>query len=120
MSRKHLVTKFDMLKGVSAVSAQTSVITNVEQLDSASIHVKFSAANSGSFILEARNGVYKENEVEENWYALDFGVPLNIIAETEVQIMLKEMPFSEIRLKWVPTTGTGVINSYLTMKSYGA
>lgn len=120
MSRKHVVSKFDMMNGLSASSNQTSVKTNVEQLDSASIHIKFSAPNTGVFVVQARNGVYPEHESELNWYELPFGAPLAVTAESEVQIVLKEMPFSEIRVKWLPTAGAGTMNAYLSMKVYGA
>jgi hypothetical protein len=119
VSRKNIVQKFDMLKGVSAASPQTSVKTNVEQLDSASIHVKFSSVVSGTLTVEARNGSYPEHD-DSNWYPLSFGSALTITSETDVQILLKEMPFSEIRLKWVPSAATGIVNAFLTMKTYGA
>ena len=120
MSRKHVVSKFDMMSGLSATTTQTSVKTNVEQLDSASIHIKFSAPNTGTLVVEARNGVYPEHESELNWYELAFGAPLSLASETEAQILLKEMPFSEIRVKWVPSSGAGTMNAYLSMKVYGA
>lgn len=109
-----------MLQGAAASSAQTSAKTNVESMDSASIHIKFSAPNTGIFTVEARNGVYNAHEDSVNWYALDFGAVLQITAESEVQILLKEMPFSEIRLVWTPSAGAGTMNAYLTMKNYGA
>jgi hypothetical protein len=120
MSRKHLVSKYKMLDAVDATVSQTSTKSNVEQLDSASIHVKFSAANSGTLTVEARNGSYPAHEAEVNWYALQFGAPLTITAETDVQIVLSIMPFSEIRLKWAPSAGAGTMTSVLTMKTVGA
>jgi len=109
-----------MLKNLSATSNQTSGKTNVANMDSASIHIKFSAANSGEFIVEARNGEYAAHEAELNWYALQFGELLTITTETDVQIVLAEMPFTEVRLKWIPSAGAGTMNAYLTMKTAGA
>jgi hypothetical protein len=114
MGRKSLVHGFKMLDAVAASSAQTSAATNVEQVDKLSIHCLFTNASSGTFIVEARNGS------KDGWYALDFGVPLTVTAETNVQIVLNESPFTDIRLTWTPSSASGTMTASLTMKAVGA
>lgn len=120
MSRKHVV-EFQAFTAANATTTQTSPKTNCEQHDSCSYHVKFSAANSGTFTVEARNESYeKQSDSELNWYALNFGVPLTIAAETDVQILMNVMDFAEVRLKWAPSAGAGTMSAFLNMKSKGA
>lgn len=107
-------------QSVSATTAQVSASTNVESVDTATINVKFSAPNSGTLTLQARNIQANPNEPEKGWYELNFGSPMTIAAETEVQILLNTMPFSEIRLTWTPTAGAGLMSAFLNMKSVGA
>ena len=133
MSRKNLVQSFEMFTGqrmtsgglitkqsVPATTAQTSVKSTVETLDAATINVKFSAPNSGTLVLQARNIAATDNEPEKGWYELNFGSPMTITSETEVQILLNTMPFTDIRLIWTPTAGAGVMSAFLNMKSVGA
>jgi hypothetical protein len=120
MSRKHVVP-FHALKSADATINQTSPKTNCQQYDSGSYHIKFSAANSGEFIVEARNQAYESaDDAETGWYEVSFGAPLSITAETDVQILFNAMDFAEIRLKWEPSAGSGTMNTRLIMKSKGA
>lgn len=114
MARKHVIYDFQPFVAVSATTSQTSVETNVSQLDELSVHLKFSASNSGTFTVEARNGK------DSDWYELDFGAPLSITAESEVQILLRELPFTDVRFKWAPSAGSGTLSARLTAKTLGA
>lgn len=133
MPRKNLVQSYEMFTGetqpagsglayksVSATTTQTSQISNVETSDAATIHVHFSAANSGTLSVEARNIYANPNEPTKGFYPLSFGAPLTITAETEVQILLNTMPFTEIRLIWTPLAGVGTMSAFLNMKTVGA
>jgi hypothetical protein len=114
MSRKHVVHGYKMFNAVNSAVTQTSNPTNVEQIDKVSIHCTFSASSNGTFTVQARNGS------NDGWYALDFGVALTIASETDVQISLKECPFSDIRLIWTPSSSSGTLTASLSMKSVGA
>jgi hypothetical protein len=114
MSRKHVIQGFAVLDGAAATSNQTSAETAVDMTDKMSYHVVFSASNSGTFTVEAKNGD------KDSWYALNFGSALTISSETDVQIILNECPFTKIRLKWVPSAGSGTMTARVTTKSVGA
>jgi len=114
VARKSLVHSYKMLNAVAAGSNQTSAATNVEQIDKLSIHCLFSAAASGTFVVQARNGS------SDSWYNLVFGAALTITSETDVQILLNECPFTDIRLLWAPSSASGTLTATLTMKSVGA
>lgn len=116
MGRKHVVKTFKMVTDGNMSGVITSDPTNVLQLDQASIFLEWSGASvDGEFTVEARNGA------EATWYELDFNT--NILAENDTdfhQIVFREMPFTDIRLVYTPTTGTGTLNATLTMKTVGA
>jgi hypothetical protein len=114
MGRKSVVHGYKMLDAVAASSAQVSQATNVEQVDKLSIHCLFSAASSGTLVVEARNGE------KDGWYALDFGAPMTISSQTDVHIVLEENPFTDIRLSWTPSSASGTMTASLTMKAVGA
>ncbi len=118
MSRKHVV-KYQAFTDLSASVSQTSAPTNVENTDGVSYHVKFSSPSSGTFSVQARNADLKSTDTVA-WYDLNFAVPLTVTSETDVQILLNSTPFKEIRLVWTPSSGSGLINAYLVMKTVGA
>lgn len=114
MSRKNVILGHKAFNAVSATSTQLSAETDVSYLDSLSYHCKFSAANSGEFKVEAQNGD------KDSWYQVPFSSTLTITTETEVQILMNELPFTRIRLRWVPSAGSGSLTCFLTSKSKGA
>jgi hypothetical protein len=120
MSRRPVV-KYIAFDALPASAAQTQVVpTNVENTDSCSYHVKFSAPASGTFTVQAKNADLRPDQASIAWYDLNFGSPLTITAETDVQIVLNEMPFKEMRLVWTPSSASGTVSAYLLMKAKGA
>jgi hypothetical protein len=113
MSRKNVVHGYKMLNAVDSSIVQTSGATNVEQMDKLGIHALFSSASSGTFKVQARNGA------SDGWFDLNFGSSMTISNETDVQIILNECPFTDIRLVWTPSSSTGTLTASLTMKAVG-
>lgn len=120
MPRKNLIYGFKLFNAVSATTSQTSEIVNVANLDSLSIHVVFTAPNDGEFIVEARNNQQENSTSPAPWYELDFGSVLTIAAETEVQIVMNQLPFTDIRVIWTPSAGAGTMTGRVTAKTLGA
>lgn len=109
-----------MLTDVSANmnASFTSQTVNVQNTDKASIHVKWSVAGpEGAFTLEARQG-----DESTDWFELSFGSAITILnTETEIQLMLTEIAFREIRLKWAPTNSvSATAQAIITLKTVGA
>lgn len=130
MGRKLVIHQYNMLDGqtVNMSSSITSNITNVEQLDKVSIHCSWTAGPAGEFKLEARNGgrgapnTNINTPISDSWFVLDFGTPLTITgADSEVQILLVECPFTDIRLTYTPSSGSASdLKALLTAKVVGA
>jgi len=120
MSRK-VITNFRLFDTVDATATQTSVISNIDLMDKASINIKFSAANSGTFDIQVRNGKDRRpDDTTSDWVSLSFGGPATITLETDVQIFLRELCFNEMRVIWEPSSGSGTFTAYLNAKSIGA
>jgi hypothetical protein len=94
----------------------TSTTTNVINLDKASIHLSWSGTSpDGVITVEARNGE------KDSWYTLDFGSAINISGNSgSHQLIFNELPFTDIRVVFTFTSGTGSIDAVLTMKTQGA
>lgn len=112
---KHVINGHIAFDAVSASAAQTTAETSVGQLDKLSYHCKFTQAATGTFVVEAKNGD------KDSWYALYFGAPLAISAETDVSINLLELPFQKVRLIWGGDgTNAGTLTVVTSAKAVGA
>lgn len=118
MARKNIIRGYKLFNAVNATTTQTSNETNVAFLDRCSIHLKWTAANTGTLKVEARN--QRDDSDDAPWYELDFGTTLSVTAATEVQLVLKEMPFTGIRVVWTPSAGSGTLTARLHAKTEGA
>lgn len=105
---------FIAFNAVAATTTQTSVSTSVQGIDKLSYHIKFSANNTGEFFIEA------QNSDTDTWFNLSFNTVMTITADNEAQLIMNEVPFKNLRLKWVPSTGAGTITAILHMKSLGS
>ncbi len=107
-----------MLSAADASTSQTSEPTNIEQLDKASIRVSWTGSPIGTFQVEVRTGAKKP------WFALDMGSVIDINSTTYPDlnhvIQLFELPFTDIRVVYTSTSGTGTISADLHMKTVGA
>lgn len=113
MSRK-FSHNYRMFNAVVATSTQTSEEVSVLGIDKLSIHAKFSANNSGTFTLQARN-----SDVD-SWFDVDFNVAMTITADNEALLIMNEVPFDKIKLTWTPSAGSGTLTAVLKMKNTGA
>lgn len=112
---KPVLFGFKCLNSAAANVAQTSQNTVCGQFDKFSYHCIFSAAASGTFVVEARSGD------KDTWGAVDFSVPLTFTSQTEVVINLFELPFNDIRLRWGGDAAcAGTLTVTVAAKAVGA
>lgn len=117
MGRKNVVKSYPMFNNTDISINQTSPIVNVINLDKASIHVEWTGTTPiGVMTVEARNGK------DDTWYDLDFsGQTIDITGNTgDHQILMTELPFTDIRLQYVVTSGTGSLEARISAKVTGA
>ena len=116
-----MVINYKMFDTADATAEQVSSITNIDMVDKATINIKFSAANSGTLLVEVRNGRDRSPlDLDSDWIALNFGATLSVTSETDVQLFMRELCFNEMRLTWTPSSGSGTITATLNSKSLGA
>lgn len=116
MGRKNVVKSYAMIPVGDMSGSIVSDTVNVINLDKASIHVDWSGATiDGMLFVDARNGE------QDTWYELDFNVDLVVDTDTgNHQIIFNELPMTDIRLRYEPTTGTGNLTALITLKVVGA
>ncbi len=115
MGRKNVVKTFEMFDSTSLGADATSSVVNVINQDKASIHVSWTGTSPiGVILVQARNG---END---SWYTLDFP-SIGVSGNTgDLQILFNELPFTDIRLFYDRTSGTGSITARISSKTTGA
>jgi hypothetical protein len=121
MSRKNILRPFKMLNAVSMASNQTSSVTNVVNIDIAHILVEWSGTSPvGTLAVQARHNQESTN-ITGSWFDLDGLSAIAISGNTgSHQILLNELPFSEIRLVYTFTSGTGSLTATIQGKVVGA
>lgn len=115
MARKNIVPSFKMLDGANASGNLTSEVVNVQNMDKASIHVEWAGTSPvGTITIEARNGS------QDPWYELSFGSAISVTGNSgNHQIVLNELPFTDIRLQYTAGSGTGSMDATITLKQVG-
>lgn len=92
----------------------TSREVEVSQLDKAIIHCKWAAGPVGEFQVEA------QTDKADDWFVInEVGSWAVGALDDEAQIILNELPFRKLRLKFVATSGSGTLEAYLSSKSVG-
>jgi hypothetical protein len=116
MGRKSVVKSYNLIDSGDLSTTFTSNVTNTLNLDKASIHISWTGTSPvGVITVEVRNG---END---SYYELQFATTIDITGDSgEHQIILNEMPFTDLRLQYVATSGTGTIDAVYTAKTQGA
>lgn len=120
MGRKHNVS-IDMLRTdpLAPLPTMNAVITSREidtsEMDTASLHAKWTAGPVGTFDVQAKNSE------KDDWYSLNFGTPLAVLTgDDEAQFVLSSMPFIRIRIIYTPTSGNSPLSLYANAKTVGA
>lgn len=121
MSRKNVQESYKMLSAASLATNQTSSAYNVKNQDKAFVVVKWSGTSPvGTLTVQARDR--KETiGPDSDWVTLDFGSAISISgASGNHQLVFNELPFTDIRLVYTATSGTGTLDAWISSKVIGA
>lgn len=115
MGRKSVVKSFKMIDQGDISGNVTSAITNVINLDIASIAISWSGTSPiGSITVQARNGE------QEAFRDIDIGT-INVSGNTgNHDLIFTELPFTDLQVTYTATSGTGTLDAVLTSKVTGA
>lgn len=118
MGRRHFTKPFHILEDADISVAVTGDWTSVTQYDAIKYFVGWTGDADGELKVETTDDI-RDGEVFE----LDFGTTINIDpAENpkQHQILINSVGHQYVRLKYVPTSGSGTMNATMAMTSKGA
>ena len=121
MGRKNVIKNgYKMLENADMTATTTSKLTEVSNLDKASIHVVWSGtAPIGTITVESTND-NPDNPLAV-WREVVFNATIEVTGDNgDHDIVFNELPFNAIRIKYAPTSGSGTINAALSAKVVGA
>lgn len=120
MARKNVIHSFKMIDDGDASADITSSPTSTIHMDKASIRIEWSGTPVGTVAIQAQQRKKDERIVEANWFDVDLGSTVTIDGtDTEHQILFNELPFTDLRVKYTSTSGTGTINVKISAKQVG-
>lgn len=121
MSRKSVVPGYAMIESGDISGNVTSDVVSVKNLDNASIIVSWTGTSPvGVLAVQARNnGAGDVNP--EPWYELDMGATINISGNSgNHQLVFNLLPFTDLRLVYTATSGSGTLDAVITSKVVGS
>lgn len=115
MARKNIVASYAMIDAGDLSGNLTSEIVNVQNMDKGSVHLSWAGASPvGVVTVQARNGA------NDAWFNLSMGSAIAISGSSgDHQLIFNEMPFTDIRLQYTSTSGTGSMDAIITLKQTG-
>lgn len=119
MSRKHISKKFNVIESGDISAQVLGQVTECEQFDLLEYRVDWNGATvSGELFVDVATEEYQK---DANWYPLDFGTQLAVNVDTgDHQLLIKDITFKWIRLRYEASTGTGTLNASVKASTKGA
>lgn len=116
MSRKSVLQPFRMIDAGDISGNLTSVETSTINLDSALILITWTGTSPvGTVTVEGRNGT------KSGWVTINMGASIDISGNSgDHQLIFTELPFTDMRLKYAATSGSGSMIATITAKVKGA
>ena len=113
MSEKSFVTNFKVIEAQDMTNPITSLPSRTAAQDNLAYQIIYTGTPSGTFLVEATlNGT--------DWTALAFASPITTnTAPSGSLININQSPYSQIRIRYVPTSGTGTLTVIYASKRLG-
>lgn len=113
MSTKAVVQPYQVVINGAMSGTIIGAETTVSTQDNAGYQVTFTGTPTGSFFVDATiNGT--------DWSALSFSpAPAASGAADSFLINMNQLPYHKIRLRYVPTSGSGTLNAWAIVKRLG-
>lgn len=92
----------------------TSAVTDISNTDNIGIELVFTGTAQGAF--------YVDSSIDGTTFtAMDFGSPGPLAAGSADSILLniQQCPYRKIRVRYVPVSGTGTLNAWISTKQIG-
>lgn len=113
MSTKAVLPVYKTVENVSMATEVISKVTDVTTVDNIGVQLTFTGTPTGSFFIEG-----SVNSV--TWIPLSFTpAPSAIGVGDDLLFNIKQFPYPKIRVRYTPTSGTGVLNAWVFAKRLG-
>lgn len=114
MARKLVLRKHQVVSSGDMSADVTSDTTNIEHLDNIAYQLVWTGTPTGTFAVEGTvDG--------STWAALDLSDPILASGSADdALIVLSDLSFVSIRVKYTRTSGTGTLNVFISGKTSGA
>lgn len=117
MARKNVTTHV-MLESKDMSSSIQSAATNVSYLDVATIRLNWTSADAVGTVKVQAKQANKPNQPEtsSDWFDVEglSAISIDMTApspDSSHQIIFTQLPFTDIRVVYTPTSGTGTLDS---------
>jgi hypothetical protein len=113
--------QFKALDKADMSVSQTSAATDIGHLDNVSYNVFWSGTSpTGQIFVETTNQDPKDLVNTPFWSVLDFGALIPVAGNSGDHVLnIQQAPFAFIRIRYVPSGGTGTISAILHTKQLG-
>jgi hypothetical protein len=113
MSAKSVLKPYPTLSNGDMTGNLTSAETDVSTIDNIGIQANFTGSPVGTFQIQG--------SVDSiNWVNLAFSTPPAATGTGDNFLFnIKQFPYPKIRVKYTATSGSGVLNTYITGKRLG-
>ena len=121
MARKNVVPSFQMIDSGDASADILSNSTSVINHDKADVRIEWTGSPVGEIIVQAQQrSDLRQPIVEGDWFDIEFGNTITVDgSNTNHHLKFNELPFTDIRIKYTSTSGSGTINAKITLKQIG-
>jgi hypothetical protein len=121
MSRKNILPKFKNITAGDMSANVTSAVTNIQYVDNVGIELSWTGTPTGTFTVEV--SVSYEQDSQGNvinagsWNALTLNpTPTASGSAGSFYISLNQIEAPWVRVRYIRTSGTGVLTSYICTK----
>lgn len=118
MARKNIVPGFQQFgtagANMSSTNTVTSTVSETQYMDNIGIIVNWTGTSPvGTLAVQASND-------QSTWVSLDFGSAISISGSSgSHNIDINQFPYTHIRSVYTNASGTGTLNSTITVKQMG-
>ena len=118
---KNVLERYQSIVNGNLSATLTSPVTNIKYLDNVLIELICTGSPNGTFFVEFSadyNQDLNQNALNSGtWVPLDFGTnPPTITTATDIMLDLNQMPAPFVRVRWVPVSGSGTVNMWISAK----
>lgn len=122
MSRKQRAPKYTVWSAVDTTTAPTSTPTGVKNLDTVLYDITVAAAVNALLTVQGSTDPDGTPDAARTFETLDFGSTLPLVgaSDTKYQVLVRDNPFTFMRLVLANNGGTGNITATVSGVSKGA